>query len=64
VRKAILGLLDVELLAAVGAGSDNSVASVSTRDAAMKLLDDLIVLGEELRTALLRNVTKGLRNEP
>jgi hypothetical protein len=26
-------------------------------------LDDLIVLGEELRTALLRNVTKGLRNE-
>jgi len=46
------------------AGSDNSVASVSTRDAAMKLLDDLIVLGEELRTALLRNVTKGLRNEP
>jgi len=36
---------------------------VSTRDDAMKLLDDLIVLGEELRTALLRNVTKGLRNE-
>lgn len=30
---------------------------------AMKLLDDLIALGEELRTALLRNVTKGLRPE-
>jgi hypothetical protein len=28
----------------------------------MKLLEDLITLGEELRTALLRNVTKGLRH--
>ncbi len=34
-----------------------------TRNDAMKLLDDLIALGEELRTALLRNVTKGLRSE-
>ncbi|MFM7525436.1 MAG: MerR family transcriptional regulator [Actinomycetota bacterium] len=32
------------------------------RDDAMKLLDDLVGLGEELRTALLRNVTKGLRS--
>lgn len=32
------------------------------RDEAMKLLEDLITLGEELRTALLRNVTKGLRH--
>jgi len=29
---------------------------------AMKLLDDLIALGEELRTALLRSVTKGIRD--
>ena len=44
-------------------GNGNRGPTVSTRDDAMKLLDDLIVLGEELRTALLRNVTKGLRNE-
>lgn len=33
------------------------------RDDAMKLLDDLIALGEELRTALLYNVTKTLRDQ-
>jgi DNA-binding transcriptional MerR regulator len=31
-------------------------------DDAMKLLDDLIALGEELRTALLRSVTKDIRD--
>jgi hypothetical protein len=30
---------------------------------AMKLLDDLAALGEELRTALLRSVTKTLRSD-
>ncbi len=44
-------------------GSAGPRATTSTQDDALKLLDDLIVLGEELRTALLRNVTKGLRNE-
>ena len=44
-------------------GGASSPTSVSNRDDAMKLLDDLIALGEELRTALLRNVTKGLRND-
>lgn len=34
-----------------------------TQNDAIKLLDDLITLGEELRTALLRNVTKGLREQ-
>ena len=33
------------------------------RDDAMKLLDDLVSLGEELRTALLRSVTRELRSE-
>jgi DNA-binding transcriptional MerR regulator len=33
-----------------------------SRDDAMKLLDDLMSLGEELRTALLRSVTRELRS--
>ena len=46
---------------ALSARGVNAVGD-SSREA-MKLLDDLIALGEELRTALLRNVTKGLRPE-
>jgi DNA-binding transcriptional MerR regulator len=45
--------------ALTGRGAD---ARDDAREDAMKLLDDLIALGEELRTALLRSVTKGLRN--
>ena len=44
-------------------GNGGRTPTVSTRDESMKLLDDLIAIGEELRTALLRNVTKGLRND-
>ena len=46
---------------ALSARGVNAVGDSSNE--AMKLLDDLIALGEELRTALLRNVTKGLRPE-
>jgi len=41
--------------------STQSSGGGDRRDDAMKLLDELVALGEELRTALLRNVTKGLR---
>lgn len=35
----------------------------ASADDATKLLDDLVALGEELRTALLRSVTKSLRSD-
>lgn len=40
-----------------------SSRSDGSRDEAMKLLDDLVSLGEELRTALLRSVTRELRSD-
>ena len=40
-----------------------SSRSDGNRDDAMKLLDELVSLGEELRTALLRSVTRELRSE-
>lgn len=43
-------------------GTESGTSEDARTSDAMKLLDDLIALGEELRTALLINVTKTLRN--
>lgn len=43
--------------------SAKSARGGASTDDATKLLDDLVALGEELRTALLRSVTKSLRSD-